>query len=107
MNSIAEEKNTRVDFVPKIQQLGKAGATKRRKLNNGELPQYYVSCYGTPPLIVIACGNALKKIRKSQCHCSHIYDEEMQSSTALALQRLYDKKENIVIIQIIVVKYAN
>ena len=103
-----KRKITRVDFVSKIQQLGKAGATKRRKLNNGELPQYYVSqghppiiapatwdaaqqithpalgrmskrrpmsgkvkcgecggtygrCYGTPPLIVIACGNALKR----------------------------------------------
>lgn len=36
-----------------------------------------------------------KKFRKSQCHCSHIYDEEMQSSTALALQRLYDKNKKI------------
>ena len=36
-----------------------------------------------------------KKFRKSQCHCSHIYDEEMQSSTARALQRLYDKNKKI------------
>ena len=36
-----------------------------------------------------------EKNRKSQCHCSHIFDEEMQSSTALALQRLYDKNKKI------------
>ena len=117
--------------------------TKRRKLNNGELPQYYVS-QGHPPIIAPAtwdaaqqithpalgrmskrrpmtgkvicgeCGGTYgpllwhsttyrncvwecfeKKFRKSQCHCSHIYDEEMQSSTALALQRLYDKNKKI------------
>ena len=36
-----------------------------------------------------------KKFRKSQCNCSHIYDEEMQSSTVLALQRLHNKNKKI------------
>ena len=36
-----------------------------------------------------------KKQGKSKCHCTHIYAEEMESATATALQRLYEKNKRI------------
>ena len=36
-----------------------------------------------------------KKQGKTRCRCSHIYAEEMDSATATALQRLYEKNKRI------------
>lgn len=36
-----------------------------------------------------------KKQGKSQCHCSHVYAEEMESATTTALQRLYTRDKGI------------
>ena len=36
-----------------------------------------------------------KKQGKSRCQCTHIYAEEIESATAIALQRLYEKNKRI------------
>ena len=37
-----------------------------------------------------------KKQGKSRCQCTHIYAEEIESATAIALQRLYERNKKIV-----------
>ncbi len=117
--------------------------TKKCKINEGELPQYYVTG-GHEPIIApdtwdaaqkislpegqrltrrypmsgkLVCGECggrygmilwhsttyrnyvweclPKKQGKTRCRCSHIYAEEMESATAIALQRLYERNKKI------------
>ncbi len=117
--------------------------TKKCKINEGELPQYYV-IGGHPPIIApetwdavqqislpeghrmtkryamsgkIICGNCggqygskiwhsttyrnvvwecnERKKKGAPCKNTHIYAEEMESATATALQRLYEKNKRI------------
>lgn len=117
--------------------------TKKRKINEGEFPQYYVTGAHAPiiapetwdavqqislpegqrltrrypmsgKLVCGECGGRYgmilwhsttyrnyvweclpKKQGKTRCRCSHIYAEEMESATATALQRLYEKNKRI------------
>ena len=118
--------------------------TKKCKINEGELPQYYVTG-GHESIIApetwdavqqislpegqrltrrypmsgkLVCGECggrygmmlwhsttyrnyvweclPKKQGKTQCRCSHIYAEEMESAIAIALQRLYERNKKIV-----------
>lgn len=117
--------------------------TKKRKINEGEFPQYYVTGAHAPiiapetwdsvqqislpegqrltrrypmsgKLVCGECGGRYgmilwhsttyrnyvweclpKKQGKTRCRCSHIYAEEMESATATALLRLYEKNKRI------------
>lgn len=54
-----------------------------------------VRCYGTPPLIVIACGNALKRNLENPSVIAAISMMKKCNHQPRALQRLYDKNKKI------------